>query len=251
MSSVWCDLPSRSVCAAAAAAVDMVLCVSTARSSSRHPTGAVARVDWRDWLMDARARGHQHNNNGVCACVRVTAYPARLSDVDARLPQDAGGTWRDLTIGSGVRREGGIVPYGKVHIVDRYILLRLIETLATTARLILHHHEHASPSSSSSSRTSRPAAQLLRQRQCLLHLVSLANDIQLAPSLTIRPPSKGPRRFSWSTETAPSCAGNAPRPVLAARVFLEAMLIPPSSPSLLPFVTTPGHRVSPQSTRLI
>lgn len=60
----------------------MVLCVSTARSSSRHPTGAVARVDW---LMDVRARGHQHNNNGVCACVHVTAYPARLSDVvDAR-----------------------------------------------------------------------------------------------------------------------------------------------------------------------
>ena len=33
-----------------------------------------------------------------------------------------------LTSPAGVRREGGIVPYGKVHIVDRYILLRLIES---------------------------------------------------------------------------------------------------------------------------
>ena len=49
-----------------------------------------------------RARGRQHNNNGVCACVRASTGPARLSDVDARRRQDAGGTRRDLTIGCAV-----------------------------------------------------------------------------------------------------------------------------------------------------
>ena len=39
-------------------------------------------------------------NIGCLRCVRVhTASPAGLSDVDARLPQDAGGTRRDLIIG--------------------------------------------------------------------------------------------------------------------------------------------------------
>lgn len=78
--------------------------VSTERSSSRHPTGAVARVDW---IMDVRRRADvniNNNNNGClrCACVHTAASPARLSDVDARLrrlPQDAGGTRRDLIIG--------------------------------------------------------------------------------------------------------------------------------------------------------
>ena len=56
--------------ATTAAAVDVVLSlpcytdilmgVSTERSSSRHPTGAVARVDW---IMDVRRRADVNMNN--------------------------------------------------------------------------------------------------------------------------------------------------------------------------------------------
>ena len=58
------------VALAATAAVDVVLSlpcntdifmgVSTERSSSRHPTGAVARVDW---IMDVRRRADVNMNN--------------------------------------------------------------------------------------------------------------------------------------------------------------------------------------------
>lgn len=94
----------RGLCAtAAAAAVDMVLCVSTARSSSRHPTGAVARVDW---LMDARARADINTTITVsaraCMSLHTLLALAMLLMRDARLPQDAGGTWRDLIIGCAV-----------------------------------------------------------------------------------------------------------------------------------------------------